>query len=54
MGQETSYNTEFPQLEDDASGWDAAGTPKRYMTRYATVESSKVYFPEDDFSGLVG
>lgn len=26
----TAYNTEFPQLEDDACDWDAAGTPKRY------------------------
>jgi len=27
-----SDNTEFPQLEDDACGLDAAGTPKRYAT----------------------
>lgn len=26
-----SYNTEFPQLEDDASVWDAAGTLKSYV-----------------------
>ncbi len=25
-GRGPSYNTEFPQLEDDASGWGATGT----------------------------
>jgi hypothetical protein len=26
-----SHNTMFPQLEDDECGWDAAGTPVRYV-----------------------
>ena len=34
-GRTASYNTEFPQLEDDACGWDAAGTPERYTKPYA-------------------
>ena len=29
MGPPASDNTEFPQLEDDECGLDAAGTPKR-------------------------
>jgi hypothetical protein len=36
-----SDNTEFPQLEDDACGWDAAGTPKRYMA--SLVETPAVH-----------
>ena len=31
----TAHNTEFPQLEDDECGWDAAGTPERYTKPYA-------------------
>ena len=37
---ESSYNTEFPQLEDDACSWDAAGTPKRYPKPYAKDRAS--------------
>jgi len=34
LGPPASDNTEFPQLEDDECGLDAAGTPKRYTTGY--------------------
>jgi len=31
-GTGAASNTKFPQLEDDECGWDAAGTPERYVT----------------------
>ena len=37
LGLVASHNTEFPQLEDDACGWDAAGTPERYTPSLVNI-----------------